>query len=319
MDRPLIFMFSGQGSQYFQMGRELFDTEPVFRLWMNRGDEIASRLLGRSVIRELYLAGRKKNEALDEITISHPAIFMVEFALTQLMIQRGWRPDYLLGASLGEIAAACIAGCVSFEQTLTLILKQADRLRSRSGGGMLAVLGPVSLFSDIQALCQRTTLSGVNFDGAFVVSGDAAAIDAAQSELQSRAVMFQRLPVSQAFHSPGIDPLKPYYLDLIRSCTFHPPAIPVVSCARVEILRTLAPEHLWDVIRSPIRFQETIQFLERNGSFNYVDLGPSGTLATFVKYNLAPSSRSKIFPLLTPFGLDRRNLDKFQMEAGNHP
>jgi acyl transferase domain-containing protein len=310
-------MFSGQGSHYFQMGRELYDRHPDFRQWMSRGEEVVRKVSGRSILGELYSDGRKKSDPFNQIAYTHPSIFMVEYALARALLSEGFRPDYLLGASLGEVTALCLAGCVSFEETLTIVTRQAEYLHQHrpSGGGMLAVFAPVSVYDRFPRLARQTTLCAINFDGAFVVSGAAAALDQAQKELEDSSILFQRLAITQGFHSPEIDMIKPFYLDLAGRVSLQPAMTPVVSCTAAAVIREASASHLWDIIRSPIRFQETIQTHELSGPFTYVDLGPSGTLATFVKYNLRPGSLSKIYSVLTPFGQDWRNLEKLRREA----
>lgn len=316
MPNALVFMFSGQGSHYYQMGRELYEDSAVFRQWMQRGDDVLRSLGHTSILEELYSVQRKKSDVFDRIACTHPALFMVEYALARLMLEMGFRPSCLLGASLGEIVAAAVAGCVRFEDALALVAKHGEYLQRRPpSGGMLAVLAPPALYESTPLLARHTTLSGVNFDSHFVVSGASADLDRAEARLRELSVNFQRLAVTQAFHSSGIDDIHAFYMGLMERMEFRPPAIPIISCARAEVIQKITPEYLWDVIRAPIRFQETIRKMEQRGGFTYADLGPSGTLATFVKYNLAPGSGSKTFATLTPFGQDMRNVERLRQEA----
>ncbi|MBU6398865.1 MAG: acyltransferase domain-containing protein [Verrucomicrobia bacterium] len=316
MSRPLVFMFSGQGSQYYQMGRELFERQPAYRGWMLRGEEVVRSISGRSILGELYSETRKKSDPFNQVVCTHPALFMLGYALARTLLEGGDRPDYLLGASLGELTALCVAGCLSFEETLTLITRQAEFLHQHrpAGGGMLAVFAPVSLYEKSRGIARRVTLCAVYFDEAFVVSGSAPLLDQYEAELTAMSVLYQRLPITQGFHSPEIDDMKGFYLGLVERTTLRPASIPVISCASAAVIRDASPSHLWDIIRSPIRFQETIRQQEAAGSFDYVDLGPSGSLANFVKYNLQPGSQSHIHNLLTPFGQDWRNLERLRSE-----
>src|SRR5689334_2107347 len=115
-------MFSGQGSQYFQMGCALFSQNPVFRSWMLRQDEIVRDLSGHSVIEMLYSQRNSKSDPFTRTMLTHPAIFMVEHSLAQSLIESGVVPDMTLGSSLGSLAAATISQCVSVEDALTAVV-----------------------------------------------------------------------------------------------------------------------------------------------------------------------------------------------------
>src|SRR5688572_9620134 len=115
MTKPIVFMFSGQGSHYYQMGRELFEQQPIFRHWMQLADSIYQELTGLSIIHELYENGHKKSEPFVRTLLTHPAIFSIEYALGQIILEQGIIPDYVLGTSLGEFAAAVFAGVMTFE------------------------------------------------------------------------------------------------------------------------------------------------------------------------------------------------------------
>ena len=127
-----VFMFSGQGSQYFHMGRALYDDNDTFRGWMVRLDEVARQASGSSVIEALYSDARAKGEPFDRTLLTHPAIFMVEYALAQALIHAGVVPDLVLGVSMGSFAAAAVAGFIDVEDALTAVIRQAMSLEECS-------------------------------------------------------------------------------------------------------------------------------------------------------------------------------------------
>src|SRR5438309_2432939 len=133
-------MFSGQGSQYFQMGRELFQTNDTFRNCMVRLDTIAKELIGDSVVGTLYSDASRKGDSFDRTLLTHPAIFMVEYALAQAWIHAGVLPDMVLGASIGSFAAATVAGFIEVKDSLASVVRQAIALEECERGGMIAVL-----------------------------------------------------------------------------------------------------------------------------------------------------------------------------------
>jgi acyl transferase domain-containing protein len=118
-------MFSGQGSQYFQMGKGLYDANTTFRGWMNRLDELARQCSGRSVVEALYAETNRKGDPFERTLLTHPAIFMVEVSLAQCLMDGGLEPDLVLGASLGSFAAAVIAGAMDVEDALRAVVRQA--------------------------------------------------------------------------------------------------------------------------------------------------------------------------------------------------
>jgi bacillaene synthase trans-acting acyltransferase len=305
-----VFMFSGQGSHYHQMGRELFETNTVFRESMSRLDGLARSLLRESVVEAIY-SGRK-DAVFDRTRMTHPAIFMIEYALAQCLIRGGLTPDLTLGASLGSFAAAAIAGFVDEEEALTAIIRQAAAFEACcERGSMIAVLGDPRLFEQ-RFLRDRSELAGVNFANHFAVSAVGADLAQIEAELRERNVTHQRLAVSFAFHSRWIDDARPQFEAFLESApgagSCAAGRLPLACCEQATVLTSLPKDFFWRVVRGSIRFRDTVAALERSGPFRYIDVGPSGTLANFVKYGLPAGSRSSAFPTLTPFGQDRRNI-----------
>jgi bacillaene synthase trans-acting acyltransferase len=300
-------MFSGQGSHYFQMGRALFEHHAVFRDWMLRLDGTVRAQCGESVVEQLY-DGRSSGEIFDRTLLTHPAIFMIEYALVQSLRHAGVFPDLVLGASLGSWAAAASAGCIDFEPALKAVVQQARAFDAHcEPGGMIAVLANAALF-DEDFFRERSELAAVNFSTHFVVSAPRERLPEIEAELQRRNVVYQRLAVSQAFHSRWIDPARQAFAAISRETVFRQARIPLVCCERGGLIAELPAEYSWHVARNPIRFREAVAAIERLGAHRYVDVGPAGTLATFLKYQLPPGSGSKRYSVLSPYGRDRENL-----------
>jgi bacillaene synthase trans-acting acyltransferase len=314
--RETVFMFSGQGSQYFHMGRALFDGNATFREWMHRLDEIAAPACGTSVVDALYEPARTKGDPFDRTLLTHPAIFMVEYALAQTLQQAGIRPDLVLGVSLGSFAAAAVAGFVGVEAALQAVIRQAMALEdSCAPGAMTAVLADPAMFDD--SFREQGELAAVNFSTHFVVSARKPELDGIESTLKQRNVGHQRLPVSFAFHSRWIDEARVPFATYLRSVRYKAPDMPLVCCDRTATLSALPEEFFWDVVRNPIRFRETIARMERERARRYVDVGPAGTLATFLKYTLPAGTGSTVHSILTPFGADQKNLAAVSAAMGD--
>lgn len=309
-NRTTVFMFSGQGSHYPRMGRELFETDRNFRECMLRLDALAQRLIGTSVVDAVY--STSADAAFDRTIVTHPAIFMVEYALAQSLLARGLRPDMALGASLGSFTAAVVAGYLDAEQALAAVVQQATVLEAHcEPGGMIAVLAEPRWFEE-RFLNERSDLAGVNFPTHFCISARAADLASIESELRRRHLTYQRLAVSRAFHSQWIEAGRSPFESVMQTLGAGMAtrgALPLVCCEQAAVLATLPADFFWRVVRGRIGFLDTIQHLERAGAYRYIDVGPSGTLATFVKYSLSARSRSTTHSILTPFGRDRRNVE----------
>jgi bacillaene synthase trans-acting acyltransferase len=142
-----------------------------------------------------------------------------------------------------------------------------------------------------------------------VVSANYGALDEIEAALRERTITHQRLPVSFAFHSRWIDSAEAPLRSFGRTITRTHGRIPLVCCDRAEVVHELPEDFFWRFVRRPIRFRDAIMKLERGGGpYRYIDVGPGGTLATFVKYGLPATSRSTTHPILTPYGLDQKNL-----------
>lgn len=310
MSLPIIFMYSGQGSQYYQMGRNLFDGNIVFKNSMIKADQIYQEMTGSSILARLYDDQFKVNQPFTQTTLTHPAIFMVEHALTQVFLAQNIVPDMVLGTSLGEFAAAATAGIISFESALDAVIKQADNLAVCPPGGMLAVLHNPDLFTSQSYFYNHSELAAISFNSHFVVAGSNENLQLITNKLNESRIPCQLLPVSHAFHSNHIDTAKEPFLQSIKELVINKGNIPCVSCEQGGLLDLPTLVHFWDVVRQPILFQKTITQLEHKQSGIYIDLGPSGTLANFVKYNLSSGSQSNQFPIITPYGNEANNLDK---------
>jgi acyl transferase domain-containing protein len=300
-------MFSGQGSQYFQMGKALYDGNDTFRKWMLRLDEVARPALGESVLAAVYSRARGKGEPFDRARLTHPAIFIIEYALAQALKGAGVLPDLVLSASMGSFAAAAVAGFLDVEDALQAVVRQAIALEEwGEPGGMTAVLGDPALFGE-EFFVGCSELAGINFSTHFVIAAKKAELGEIEAALRKRSVGFQRLPVMFPFHSQWIDGAKMPFQSFMSTVTHRQGHVPMVCCDKTAILAELNDGYFWDVVRRPIRFRETTARLEHIGPRRYVDVGPGGTLATFLKYGLPAASRSTVHAILTPFGTDQKN------------
>jgi acyl transferase domain-containing protein len=232
----------------------------------------------------------------------------VEYSLAETLIQAGVRPDMVLGASLGSFAAAAVADFIELEDALTSVVRQAMAFEEHcEPGGMTAVLADPALFAE-EFLNSRSELAGVNFSSHFVISARCAELAEIEAVLERRNVGYQRLPVSFPFHSQWIDKAKAPFVSFMRSIPHKQGRLPLACCDHSAILSDLSDDYFWNIARRPVRFRETTARLEQQGTCRYIDVGPAGTLATFLKYGMPSSTRSTVHTILTPFGFDQKNL-----------
>jgi bacillaene synthase trans-acting acyltransferase len=275
---------------------------------MLRQDEIVRDLSGHSVVEVLYSERNSKSDPFTSTMLTHPAIFMVEHSLAQSLIESGVVPDMTLGASLGALAAATISECVSVEDALTAVVRQASAFESSCvPGGMIAIIADPSLFLE-GFLHEFSELAGVNFSSHFVVSCPQMHLKEIESALKARNIVHQRLPVSFAFHSRWIDEAQWTIETIMRSVHYRTARLPMMCCEEVELLSSLREGYFWRIARNAIRFRDAVLKLEQAGSYRYIDVGPAGTLATLLKYSLSPTSPSTTHSVLTPYGRDTENL-----------
>ncbi len=279
---------------------------------MDHCDALVKDATGRSLTATLY-GGSDWTDRFDDILLTNPALLSIEFCLAKLLQEAGISPDYLLGYSLGELASSVVAGVLSLEEGIRLAVEFAQLLTMKSpAGGMLAILGDEGMIDDHPDAFTRCSISGRNFDTNFVVSGLAEEITKLQTYLTGFGfgIVTQRLAVNFAFHSPVIEPLKPFFLQMSGSFNYSPPRTPMISAQKGQEIAGVDETHLWDVIRQPVDFKSTIRKLASQQDCIFIDIGPSGTLSTAVKYLLPKNTSSIFLATLNQFGQDRATLEK---------
>lgn len=307
MTAPIVFMYSGQGAQYYQMGKELFENNATFKKALTDCSDIVEPLIGTSLIDQIY--GGSKSQPFEPTRYTHPANIAIAYALTEVLYDLGIRPDYLLGYSLGEYACALVGGALSLESAMQRITRQALTLEELTPEGtMLAILEDPGLHARRPDLFAGTTLSCYNFATHFVVSGPKPVLQRLETKLQNDDITTQMLPISLGFHAPMIEPAKDAVIEQLEGA-FEPQKIPTYSCMARDTISHFSGVHMWKVLRKPVYFYDTIQAVERSLKPVYVDLGASGTMATFVKYALGREVTSRALTTINQFGRDQKTLD----------
>ncbi|MCX7923142.1 MAG: acyltransferase domain-containing protein [Clostridia bacterium] len=311
MAKSKVFLFSGQGSQFFQMAKDLFDHNETFREWMIKLDNIVYEISSRSMLAYIYDKTKNRGDRCDNIKYTHPAIFMVEYSLAMVIIENGIYPDLVIGSSLGEFTSIALSGVLSVRDTLECLLKQVECIETNcQRGRMTAVLHSAKLYEKTPILYENSELVGVNYDEHFVISGKDESLKLIAGYLKERSILFQELPVQYGFHSSLIEPAAKLYLEFLKKKEYKSPCIPIVSCLSGNMVSEISSDYLWNVVRMPILFKQAINQLEYLHSNIYLDLGPGSTLTNFIKRNLEVNSKSQCIPVITVYNQDLKNLEQ---------
>jgi bacillaene synthase trans-acting acyltransferase len=227
------------------------------------------------------------------------------------LAEKGLQADLLLGYSLGEFAALSIGGALPFEQALVNVIKQAELIEyCVAPGGMLAILDSIDLIERHPEEFRECTVAGCNFERNFLIAAPSDALLGLQHFLRRTGTNFLELPVDYPFHSPAMDAAKTALLSLLEGLPLASPQTPVISAQNGNVLEPPSAKRLWQAMRERIDFASAIRNLEKSGPYLYLDLSPSGSMATTLKYLLPKQSRSEFLTVSSPFGQERKNLQR---------
>ncbi|HKE57443.1 MAG TPA: SDR family NAD(P)-dependent oxidoreductase, partial [Pyrinomonadaceae bacterium] len=293
-------------AQYVQMGRGLYEKEPTFRTEFDHCAELLLPELGLDLRQLLYPEADGEAEAterLKQTQLTQPALFALEYSLAKLWMKWGVQPSAMIGHSIGEYVAACLAGVFSLEEALSLVAERGRLMQSLPSGSMLTV--PLAA-QDTELLLGQNGFAGVsvaaiNAAALTVVSGPSEAIEHFESELVGKGLACRRLHTSHAFHSSMMDPILEPFKNRVRQTKPKAPAIPFVSNLTgrwITEAEAMDPEYWANHLRHAVRFTDGLEELTGQGQRIFLEVGPGQTLSTLAKQYFARGNKQPVFSSL---------------------
>ena len=301
------FLFTGQGSQYVGMGYQLYQTQPTFRKALDLCDEILAKYLDRPLLEIIFVGVHRdapvQESRLNQTQYTQPAIFALEYALAQMWLSWGIKPNLVMGHSVGEYVAATIAGVFSLEDGLKLIAERGKLMQALpQTGKMVAVFAELDTVTKAIAPWQdKVSIAAINSPQSIVISGEETALAKVINNLESQEVKTQKLNVSHAFHSPLMQPILAEFEQIAETITYSVPQIPIVSNVTGKLVtEELAKAEYWvEHIIAPVQFAQGMELLQQEKCNIFLEIGAKPILLGMGRQCL-PKAAGLWLPSLRP-------------------
>ncbi|WP_459209773.1 type I polyketide synthase [Aquimarina rhabdastrellae] len=303
----IVFMFSGQGSQYINMGKNLYDIYPVFKQFLDNGFNYLEDLSGINYRGILFNNTDEAVKKINQTIYTQPLLFVFEYALAQLLITLGVRPTYMIGHSLGEYIAATISGVFSFEEALKIISRRAELMAKVPEGDMLSIAA--SLQRVRKEVLRNVSIAAINAHDSFVVSGAKNDIDLVKKELEKEEILFTVLKTSHAFHSSMMDVILEDFEEALKNIKLQKPQIPFISNITGDFIteeEATSVKYWSNHITAAVEFEKGIKKLLAIDYSLFIEIGPGRTLTSFFKKSQNQSLSNDV---LTTVRHPKENID----------
>ncbi|HEX5884729.1 MAG TPA: type I polyketide synthase, partial [Pyrinomonadaceae bacterium] len=290
-NRPTVFMFPGQGAQYVRMGLGLYNAEQVFRDQIDSCSEILKPHLGFDLRDVIYPTDEAVEEAklkLNQTFVTQPALFVTEYALARQWMEWGVTPEAMIGHSIGEYVAACLAEVFSLEDALRLVATRGRLIQSQPSGSMLVVSLPEQKLRSMIEQRPQLALAAVNSPGLCTVAGTDQAVDELEEELKPQGLMLRRLQTSHAFHSPMMEPILEPFIKEVLKARLKAPSIPYLSNVTgnwITAEEATDPAYWAKHIRQTVLFNNGVSELFTNPERVLLEVGPGNALTVLSRHH----------------------------------
>ncbi|MEH2354897.1 type I polyketide synthase [Nostoc sp.] len=301
---PVVFMFSGQGAQYVNMARELYEVEPTLRQHIDTCAQILQPHLNLDIRQILFPKEQDQKTATQELqqtAITQPALFVIEYALAQLWMEWGVHPEAMIGHSIGEYVAATIAGVFSLEDALAVVTTRGRLMQQLPTGSMLAIPLPAENVRSLLANDASVQIAAINSPSACVVSGSCEAIAALQNQFFEKGIECRLLHTSHGFHSEMMQPIVPEFVLAVSKVKLNVPRIRFISNVTGNWItddEATNPNYWGEHLRETVRFSDGISQLLQQFEGVFLEVGPGRTLSTLTTQHLQSDAKHLVLNCL---------------------
>jgi acyl transferase domain-containing protein/acyl carrier protein len=303
----IVFMFAGQGAQYVEMGRELYEKEPVFREALEQGFAWVKRYYGSSLKELLYphspSSALPAAAALAPTAVAQPVIFIFEYALARLLMKWGIQPWAMIGYSFGEYVAAHLAGVFSLEDAIKLIVRRGELMNRLPPGAMLSVPLPEDRLKPVLEECALPLSLAIDNGSSCIVAGSQEVVEVFQEQMKQKKLMCFRVPIAHAAHSLALDTILEEYEQHVGTVTLNKPGIPLISNITGTWLtpeQAVSPAYWVQHLRETVRFARGLEALIEEPGTIFLEIGPGRDLSVIVNRFLGSQPHRTVHTIRQP-------------------